>query len=80
MAVKTPVVVSNRGGLPEIVQNTDWGYVVDPEAQALMEGIDKGIKNNQKLTKNIKRDYKAIQNRFKTDITNKYLSLYNKML
>lgn len=36
LAVGTPVVVSNRGGLPEIVGDSDAGVVVDPDSPRQM--------------------------------------------
>jgi len=75
----TPTVVSNRGGLPEIIKNERWGYVVEPTEKKVLEGIIKGLKNNKRLTKYIKKDYGIIRKIFGSDIIDEYISIYKKL-
>ena len=72
----TPIVVSNRGGLPEIVKDGQLGYVVKPETDDVLEGIKKVIKNNQKLRFTIKKHFSQIQKRLSHSITKQYLEIY----
>lgn len=80
LAAITPVVVTNRGGLPEIIKDKHWGYVVEPESAKLFEAIEKAIKNNKSLVETIKKDYSFIKNKFGDRITKKYLSIYKAIL
>lgn len=76
----TPVVITDKGGLPEIVEDGKWGYVVKANVKSLMEGISKGIINNKILEKNIFKDFEIIKKKFGQDISNKYSEQYMRLL
>lgn len=80
IAALTPAVVTNNGGLPEIIKNEKWGYVVEPKEAKLLLAIEKAIKNNRKLVGRISEDYNFIKNKFGEKITNKYLRIYKSLL
>lgn len=72
----TPVVVTNKGGLPEIVENNKWGYVVKATTEEVLMGIEKAIEKNDKLINQIIKDYPKLKNKFGNDIVNEYLNIY----
>lgn len=72
----TPTIVTNRGGLPEIIIDGRWGYVVNPDCDSILKAIDIGISQNKRLLRNIKTDFSKIKNKFGTNIIEKYMELY----
>ncbi|OGD86896.1 hypothetical protein A2164_00980 [Candidatus Curtissbacteria bacterium RBG_13_35_7] len=76
----TPVVVTNKGGLPEIIKDGKWGYVVRPTQNDLLFGIEKAIINSEILQKNIRGDFNVIKKRFGQDITNSYIRIYKDLV
>lgn len=75
----TPAVVTNKGGLPEIIKDKRWGYVVPANPQGLLSGLVELINNNEKLISNIKKDFDEIKKKFGTNITEEYITLYQKI-
>lgn len=75
----TPAVVTNRGGLPEIIKNKKWGYVVDTNSESLIEGITELITNNAHLIANIKKDFNLIRKKFGSNITQDYVNIYKRI-
>ncbi len=76
----TPAVVTDKGGLPEIIKNGRWGVVVQATPCELLSGIKKALKNNIKLQKNIEKDMDKIKDKFGRAICEKYLNLYRELL
>lgn len=76
----TPVVVTNRGALPEIVNSQKWGYVVNASQNELAKGIEKAIKNNNQLQKNISKDFITIKKKYDDDVSGQHLRLYNSLV
>jgi len=52
---ETPMIVTNVGGLPEIVPDGQTGFVVEPDAQAIAQAIEKIYKtdNLQRMAENM---------------------------
>ena len=52
---ETPVIVTNVGGLSEIVADGQTGFVVDPDVQSITRAIEKMYENNrlQQMAKNM---------------------------
>ena len=80
LAVGTPVVVSDRGGLPEIVDDRITGRVIDPTAEDLAEAIIDILENEKRYKDNIKREYTRLKNKFETTPLKMHLKLYNQLL
>lgn len=76
----TPTVVTNRGGLREIVENERWGYVIEPSEENMLEAIKNAILNFDTLTKNISNDFELIKKKFGRDVSNQYLKHYNTLI
>lgn len=74
--VKTPIVVTDRGALPEIVNKTKGGYISKADKKSLRNKILKALKRNRVLTKQINSNYQAIDRRFNREPVNKLLKLY----
>ena len=76
-----PVLVSNRGGLPEIVQNTKTGYIFDPNKPEMFDKIIDLIKNDRKLLKELGYNARKYVESFTYDKgVKKYEALYTKIL
>lgn len=74
----TPVVVTNRGALSELV-NKRWGVVTQASPQALLMGIKNGLANNHKYETNIYADRKLLLETFVTSTPKKYSKLYEEV-
>ncbi len=80
LANGVPAVVSNRGGLTDIVEDGKTGYITDPVVKELSEAIIKGIKNNKILRQNIRKEYANLSYKFSKKPTEDYLKLYKSLL
>lgn len=76
----TPVIVTNKGGLPEIVKDGRLGHVVKADSVEILEGIIKAIKFNDKMIYNIEKDFPIIKKKFGPNISSEYLNLYKKLI
>lgn len=74
--VGTPVITTNNGGLPEIVKDGKYGYVIPADSRSISMGIIKGLRNNRELRNLIKKDSKKLSNKFIIDPANMYINLY----
>ena len=73
MSYKRPIVASNVGGINEIVQNGENGYVVNNDAQHFAQRIKEIIENQELYNKLSNNSYI----RYKKDLTiNKMVDLY----
>lgn len=75
-----PVVATNRGGLPEIVEEGVTGFIVEPKPNLVAKAIIRAIKNNQGLRKNIKSRFTKLKHKFGESVTNKYIKIYQAAL
>jgi glycosyltransferase involved in cell wall biosynthesis len=75
IAAGTPVVTSNRGGLPEIVQHK-YGLSVEPTPAKLTQAIDYVINHHRQFTSRIAADRKKLIFQFNLNPTNQYEKLY----
>lgn len=80
LACCTPVVVSNRGGLPEIVEENKTGYVIEPEIRQIGGAIQKCISKNRFLQKKIHTFYGVLRKKFEITPANEYISLYHHLM
>lgn len=80
MACKTPVVASNKGGIPLVVKNNHNGILVRARsAKALGMAINKLLKNEILAQKMGESAYKTIAEKFDWNvIVPQYESVYNK--
>ncbi|EKD89882.1 MAG: hypothetical protein ACD_32C00116G0006, partial [uncultured bacterium] len=53
---KTPVIVTNKGGLPEHIKDGKWGYVSEASSKKLLYSIKIALQNNKRLQGNINDD------------------------
>lgn len=72
----TTAVVTNRGGLPEIVEDKITGFIVNPSIRTIEAGILQAIKHNKRLRENIKKLYPKLKNKFYKDVINSYIQIY----
>lgn len=75
----TPTIVSNRGGLKEIVEDKVTGYVVEPKVEALAEAIINGVNNNHKLRSNIAAQYPELKKKFELGPVKEHILLYRSL-
>lgn len=76
---KTPVIVTNRGALPEIV-DPKWGIIINPKAKDLSNAVTKILNRNNQYVDNIKNDYDLITKKYSTEIATKYMSVYREQV
>lgn len=75
IASGTPVVTSNRGGLPEIVQNR-YGLSVAPTVNQLAAAAVHVLKHRSKYIRRIRQDRVKLRHQFELLPVQQYLSLY----
>ena len=76
----TPVVASNKGGLPEIVDDELTGYIYPKGLKDLVLSIEKALKNQKLLSKNIKNRIPYLKNKFGTEVFKKHINLYQGLI
>lgn len=82
MTVKLPVISSDVGGNPEIVQNGENGFLIkSTDYNSLAEHIDFLLKNPAIAKKMGEKGYKKVKEGFsETYMVGKYIELYNQFL
>jgi len=75
----TPVVVSNRGGLPEIVEHGVTGYVVEPEPEAIASAVTRALQTTH-LRQQLREAWPALRSRFGVEAAERYRQLYRQVL
>ncbi|KKP94046.1 MAG: Glycosyl transferase group 1 [Parcubacteria group bacterium GW2011_GWA1_36_12] len=76
----TPIVATRSGGIPEIIKDGTYGYLAEKDSDDLTQKIIKGVKNNQRLRNNIKRDFSQLKRKYSFDIAKKHEIIYNNFL
>ena len=76
LSVGTPVVVTNMGALPEIIEDKITGHICQPTVKNLKEAILDVLQNEGKYRNNIAQNYKILKNKFMINPTKEYLRLY----
>lgn len=79
ISLGTPVLASNRGALPEIIENNKTGYIIPPTVKGISVGIKKMLKNQQFLKKHLQAVRPKLLHKFFTIPTKKYIDLYQKL-
>lgn len=79
IAAGTPVVTSNKGGLPEIVQGK-YGLSVEPTPEKLAQAIKQVLKNYQKYVNNIRQDQQKLNFQFNLQPVSQYEKLYLRLV
>ena len=74
-----PVVTSDRGGLPEIVQGK-YGMSVEPTITKLAQAAIKILKSQPQFTSQIKKDQLQLRHQFGDQPIADYLALYAQLL
>jgi glycosyltransferase involved in cell wall biosynthesis len=80
LSLTTPVIVSNRGGLPELVENGKTGYVVEPNNTSLKKAIRKMLKLHLTFRKNIVQKKRDLYKKFSISPAFQYIQIYQKLL
>jgi len=76
----TPVVVTNRGGLPEIIGKLKIGLVSDTNPQNLSSNLIEAIERNNYFQTNIQKNFSKLKQKFQIENTQKYINLYKSLL
>ncbi len=74
-----PLVISNRGGLPEILAKTGGGIIVEPTVPSLVNGMKKGLQENMRLREKINNSYLFLKIKFNKEPIQKYTAIYSKL-
>lgn len=76
----TPAVVTNRGGLKEIVDDSLTGYIAKAESQSLSGAVIRAIDENSTLRANIRQNYADLKNKFQEENVKQYLKIYSNFI
>lgn len=76
----TPVLSTNRGGLPEIVENNATGLSVDPKIKLLSNALFKIIQDNHRFRQNIRSGKDDLLNKFEDVPLREHIKLYDDLL
>lgn len=76
----TPAIVTNIGGLPEIVEDHLTGRVVKARSYELERAIQEVVNDEKFYKVNIRKNYKKLVKKFYTDPINQYLKLYKSLV
>ena len=81
MAAGLPVIASNTGGIPDIIENEKTGLLIEPgNAQELADAIER-LANDQKLREQLQAEAKETLPAFEISQTSKlYKDLYTQVL
>lgn len=72
----TPVVITNTGALPEIVEDKVTGRVCQPDVENLKKAILDVLQNEEKYRENIIKRFSFLKEKFMENPTKEYLKLY----
>lgn len=78
IAQGTPVLVTDRGALPEIIEHKNTGFVSAAKVEVFSEAIYEALKVQNILRKNIKAQYKSLKEKFEIIPLEEYSRLYEK--
>ena len=76
----TPVIATISGGLPEVVKNGLYGYLAEKNSADLANKIILGIKNENVLRNNIRRDFKKLSHDFGSKLALRYIEIYKSLI
>ncbi len=76
LSVGTPVVVTNTGALPEIVEDKVTGRICRPTTKNLKEAILDVLQNEERYKKNIIKKFNFLKEKFMINPVEEYFYLY----
>jgi len=80
LASGIPAIVSNRGGLTDIVEEGKTGYITNPVSNDLTKAIIDGIRNNHDLRLNIREEYSLLKYKFGKKPLDDHVKLYTEVI
>ncbi|MFX0136926.1 MAG: glycosyltransferase family 4 protein, partial [Candidatus Hodarchaeota archaeon] len=82
MAAKVPIIATNVGGIPYIIQNQSTGFLVEPENSLAIAKACLYLFNNEKFAKNLaNRAYMYVSNEFSAEkLRSKINNLYHELI
>jgi N-acetyl-alpha-D-glucosaminyl L-malate synthase BshA len=82
MSCGVPVVASNSGGLPEVIQDQETGYLCDPHDVSCMKEIVLGLLRNQELRQKVAAASRTrVINEFgREQIVAQYIAAYRRLV
>jgi glycosyltransferase involved in cell wall biosynthesis len=75
----TPVVVSSRGGLGEIVEDGETGFVVEPQPQAIADAVVRVLQSPQ-MCAQVQAALSDLRHKFGSDVVGAHLEIYARLL
>jgi glycosyltransferase involved in cell wall biosynthesis len=80
LSLGVPVITTKKGGQEEIINHGKNGYIVKSNVASIKSAILKGIKENNTLRLNIKKEQKSFSDKFYTQVIIKHLKLYKGLI
>jgi glycosyltransferase involved in cell wall biosynthesis len=75
----TPAVVSNRGGLSEIVEDEVTGLVVDPEPRRIAQAVVRVLRSPT-MRRQVYNALPDLRRKFGSDVTSAHIDIYSRLL
>lgn len=75
----TPAVVSNRGGLGEIVEDGKMGFVVEPQPQAIADAVVRVLQSPE-MRAQVQAALPGLRRKFGSDVARAHLEIYARLL
>lgn len=79
LSLGVPVLGTNRGGLPEIIQSGITGVIVESSVSGILFGLKSSLKIEKNLRNNIKKQFPKLKNKFEITPVNQYINLYQNL-
>lgn len=77
LANGTPVLTTDKGGLPEIVENNVTGIICAENTEDMISNAKFILENEKQFADNIKNNYEKLKEKFLYRPLNQYLALYS---
>lgn len=80
LALGIPVVASNRGGLPEIVNNNKTGIICEPNSKSIGTAMEQMKLHEMTFKKRILNSQKKLKNTFHNNPLTQYIKIYKTLV
>lgn len=80
LSQNTPVVASQKGAFPEIIQDDRYGLIVKPDSSEIAKAVIKILRNYLKFSSFIEEDWVFIKKKYSQIPAEKYIAIYKTLI